>query len=689
LNCSMTRPAVILTATALLLGASAATPASAVAGQQPLGAGFDPANMDTSVRPQDDFYRFVNGGWLERVEIPADRSTYGAGGELNDKAERNVLAIIEDAVAAREGQADADLARIADLYLSFMDEVAIEAAGLAPLEGLLAEIAAIEDHAALATAFGELRARGVGARVPFSFWIDLDLADTRRYAVYFTQSGLGMPDRDYYLLDDERTVATRVAYQAYIRRLFELAGTGFDAADEAARRVLALETAIAERHWTRAARRDRQATYNPLTPRSLDELAPEFDWSRYLAAAGFGELEQFIVRELSFFPDMAELIAATPVDTWREYLRFMLLDSAAPLLSSDFVDAHFNFNSRILSGVPEQQPRWKRGVTTVERALGDAVGREYVSRHFSPESRQRMETLVGNLKAAFRQSIETLEWMSDETKVEALAKLEQFGLKIGYPDEWRDYSALAIRADDPVGNVMRANRVEYQRSLARLGGPVDPDEWFMTPQTVNAYYSPTRNEIVFPAGILQPPLFNPAADDAVNYGGIGGVIGHEISHGFDDQGRRTDGRGMLRDWWTEEDDARYRALADRLVEQYSAYEPIEGTRIDGQVSLGENIADLAGLTVAHRAYRLSLGEQDAPVIDGFTGDQRFFIGWAQVWRIQYRENALRRQLLTGPHSPGPYRVIGVLRNVDAFYEAFDIQQGDGMWHPPQERIAIW
>ena len=654
-----------------------------------LDAGIYPANMDRSLRPQDDFYNFVNGGWLASAEIPADRAVWGAGGELVEQAEKHVLAIIEDAVAARDGQTDPDLAKVADLYLSFMAEDVIEAAGLAPLAGLLAAIDAIEDHGALADAFGALRANGVGITLPMAFWVDLDMADTERYALYVTQAGLGMPDRDYYLLDNERMIETRAAYLAYIQQLFVLAGATVDDAAAAAGRVLALETELAERHWTRAARRDRQLTYNPVTLASLAEQAPDFDWSRFFAAAGVDPAHALIVRELSYFPAMAELLVATPMDTWREYLRFMALNEAAPLLPAAFVAAHFDFNSRTISGVPEMQPRWKRGVATAQRALGEAIGREYVARHFSPTARARMETLVENLTTAFRHSIDELDWMSDETKAEAQDKLASFGLKIGYPDQWRDYSALQISTDELVANVTNANRFAYERSIERLGGPVDPDEWFMTPQTVNAYYSPTRNEIVFPAAILQPPLFNPEADDAVNYGGIGGVIGHEISHGFDDQGRRTDGRGLLRDWWTEADDERYRELTDRLVEQYSAFEPLEGVNIDGRVSLGENIADLAGLTVAHRAYRLSLGDEEAPVLDGFTGDQRFFLGWAQSWRIMYREDALRRQLMTGPHSPGPYRVIGVVRNVDAFYTAFEIGPDDGMWYPPEERIAIW
>lgn len=654
-----------------------------------LASGIDPDNMNREVRPQDDFYVFVNGAWLARTEIPADQPSWGTFGQLRDSAEEHVLEIIQSAVAQREGQTDPDLAKIADLYLSYMNEQAIEAAGIAPLAERLAEIDTIEDHAGLAVAFGELHARGAGGSLPFSFWVDLDLADTERHAAYLTQAGLGMPDRDYYLLDNERMAHARDAYRAYITRLFELAGAEREVAEASAERVFTLEAALAELHWTRAERRDRQLTYNPVAASTLDELAPGFDWAAYRVAAGIAGESELILRELSYFPAMAELFASTSMESWRDYLRFKLLNSAAPLLPAPFVEAHFDFNSRTLSGVPEMRPRERRAAAAVQSALGEAVGREYVARHFSPESRERMETMVANLKVAFRQSIDELEWMSDETKAEAQDKLARFGVKIGYPNTWRDYSALEIKPDDLVGNMMRAARFNYERMIARLGAPIDRDEWFMTPQTVNAYYSPTRNEVVFPAAILQPPFFDPAADDAVNYGAIGGVIGHEISHGFDDQGRRTDGRGMLRDWWTEEDDRRYGELADRLVAQYDAFEPIEGMNINGRLSLGENIADLAGLTVAHRAYRLSLQGEDAPVIDGFSGDERFFIGWAQVWRIQFRDDALRRQLVTGPHSPGRYRVIGVVRNIDAFHETFGTAEGDAMWLPPAERIVVW
>jgi putative endopeptidase len=652
-------------------------------------AGFNIDDLDTTVRPQDDFYQFVNGGWLDRTEIPPDRPRWGTFDELIEHSEYRVRAIIEDFVAARDNPPHPDSAKIADLYLSFMDEDAVEAAGLQPLASWLERIHAVADHDALATEFGALRAQGAITSLPLSFWVDLDFADTQRYTTYFGQSGLGMPDRDYYLVDDDRLAETRQAYVRYIARLFELAGSEPGAAAQSAERVFALETSLAKLHWTRAARRDRQRTYNPVPLDSLGDAAPDFNWPAYLAAAGLDDVDEIVLREYSYFPAVTALIAATPIPTWREYLRFKLLDEAAPLLSRPFVDAHFDLHHRAISGIPEQQLREDRVVRVIEQAFGEAIGREYVARHFPPEHRARMETMVANLKAAFRESIDALEWMSEATKAEARSKLASFGVKIGYPDTWRDYGALEIHASDLVGNIHRTKRFDYERMVGRLGATVDPDEWLMTPQTVNAYYSATRNEIVFPAAILRPPFFNPTADDAINYGAIGAVIGHEISHGFDDQGRRTDGAGLLRDWWTELDDARYRSLADRLVALYGAFEPLEGVHIDGEVSLGENIADNAGLTVALRAYRRSLGEGEAPVIDGFTGEQRFFMGWAQVWRIQFRDDALRRQLMSGHHSPGRYRVIGVVRNIDAFHVAFEVREGDGMWLAPEERVAIW
>jgi len=649
-------------------------------------ADFEP---NPSLRPQDDFYAFVNSGWLARNEIPADRSTWSAFHELDEQADRQVRAIIGEIATQRDATIHPDLVKVADLYLSFMDEEAIESAGLQPINAWLERIDAIGDHEALAAAFGTLRAEGVIESLPFDYWVDLDYANSERYALYVMQSGLGMPDRDYYLLDDESMATMREAYVTYIARLFELAGADAAAAADAAGRVFGLESALAAQHWTRSARRDRKLTYNPTAVDALPGIAPGFDWPAFMAAAGLGGQDEIILRELSYFPAMATLFAATDVATWREYLRYKLLDESAPLLGKAFVEARFDFRLRALNGVPAQPERERRAAYLIDEALGEAVGREYVARHFPPEHRARMAAMVANLKIGFRRSIESLEWMSETTKAEALAKLDAVDVKIGFPDDWRDYSALEIRADDLVGNAHRARRFNYERMIGRLGGPVDRGEWFLTPQTINAFYLPTRNEIVFPAAILRPPFFNPAADDAVNYGGIGAIIGHELSHGFDDQGRRTDGKGQLRDWWSEEDDARYRELAARLVAQYSAFEPIEGTNIDGEVSLGENMADVAGLTIAHRAYRLSLDGRNAPVIDGFTGDQRFFMGWAQAWRMLYREDALRRQLASEPHSPGPYRVFGVVRNIDAFHDAFDVEEGDGMWLAPEERIAIW
>jgi predicted metalloendopeptidase len=667
--------------------AETAAPAGAI--ERPAHLGLYKENFGRDARAQDDFYLFVNGGWLDRTEIPSDRSRWGTFDELREQSTADVNALIEETAAARATTDDAEAAKIADLYASFMDEATVEAKGLTPIEPMLERIGQVSSHEELATLFGELHAAGAGSLTPMGFWMDLDFGDTERYALYFTQSGLGMPDRDYYLKDDGRFAETRTAYLAYVGKLFELAGDTPEAAAAAAERIVALETALAEPQWPRAERRDRQKTWNPTPVADLPGLAPDFPWPAFMAAAGLGSVERIVLREKSYFPAAAEVFAATPVDTWKSFLRFKVLDSTAPLLPAAFVDAHFDFRGRTLSGTPENQPRWKRAVETVEGALGEAVGRLYVAKHFSPDSKARMQTLVENLRTAFGQAIDQLDWMSEPTKVEARAKLANFGVKIGYPDKWRDYSALEIRADDLVGNVMRSRRFEYEYDISRLNGPVDRSEWGMTPQTVNAYYSPTRNEIVFPAAILQPPFFDPEADDAVNYGAIGGVIGHEFSHGFDDQGRRTDGKGLLRDWWTEEDDARYRARADRLVAQYDAYEPIEGMRINGRLSLGENIGDLAGLTMAYRAYQLSLDGGLAPVIEGYTGEQRFFLGWGQIWRTKYREDALRRQLTVGPHSPGQYRVNGIVTNMDGFFESFAVEESDAMWRAPEDRVRIW
>jgi putative endopeptidase len=647
--------------------------------------GIDTTSFDRSIRPQDDFFRFVNGSWLRRTEIPADRSSYGGFAELRDRSEQALREIVEEAMAVENAEPGSDVQKIGDLYRSFMDEATIEAAGIQPIRGELEYIGSLESHADLVQGLAHLRRLGVSA--PFAFGVGQDAKRSDRYAVYLSQSGLGLPDRDYYLREGERFEAMRAAYVDYIRTLLELAGQ--PEADAAAMRVLALETALAEHHWTRTANRDRDATYNKMSISELRESAPAFDWSGYLAAGGLADVDTVIVRQPDYLPRATELLAATQIGAIREYLAFHALDQAAPLLSSPFDDAHFEFRGRTLQGLREQRPRWKRGVGMTERAMGELVGRLYVERHFSPEAKERMGELVANLREAFRLGIENLDWMSEETKLQAQDKLARFTVKIGYPDEWEDYSDLEIRPDDLVGNMRRASQRDYRRMIERLGQPVDRGRWGMTPQTVNAYYSSTNNEIVFPAAILQPPFFNLNADDAVNYGAIGGVIGHEISHGFDDQGRKSDGEGNLRDWWTAADAERFEARAEMLVEQYSRYNPVDDLHVNGRLTLGENIGDLSGLAIAYQAYRLSLGGEEPSVIDGFTGDQRFFMGWAQVWRSKYRDEALRQQVLTDPHSPAVYRVNGVVVNLPAFYEAFNVQPGDGMYVPEEQRVKIW
>lgn len=647
-----------------------------------LGLGVDLANLDRSVRPQDDFFRFVNGGWLATNEIPADRSRWGSFDALNEAAEENVLAIIRES-AASDAPAGSDARKVGDLFRSFMDTETIEARGIAPIQPDLDRIAALRSAADLAAYWGD----PATAAAPFGFYVWQDPQQSDVYITSLTQAGLGMPDRDYYLNDEERFATTRAQYAAHIAQMFELASIEGGAA--AAQRVIALETRIARAHWTRIQNRDRNATYNKMTIAALAESAPGFNWPAYFTAGGVGEIEEIVVRQPDYMTTAAALVGGVPVRDWQDYHRYHLLRASAPYLPEAFVNAHFEFFGRALNGQPEIRARERRAVGAVEEALGMIVGKLYVERHFPPEAKARMDALVANLLAEFEVAIDGLEWMSDETKVEAQAKLAKFNTKIGYPDVWRDYSCVEIAPDDLVGNIRRAQLCEHRRTIGWLGQPVDRNEWLMTPQTVNAYYLSTMNEIVFPAAILQPPFFNVDADDAVNYGAIGGVIGHEITHGFDDQGRRSDGDGNLRDWWSAQDAEQFSARAQLMIDQYSAYEPIEGAFIQGGLSIGENIADLGGLTVAYHAYLRSLGGREAPVIDGFTGPQRVFLGWGQVWRIKYREEALRRQLVTGPHSPGEFRVRGPLSNMPEFYEAFEVQEGDGMYRPTDVRVKIW
>ena len=675
----------------LLLGCTASTRGAAptdsatATATAPRTLGVDTKNFDPGVRPQDDFFRYANGTWLKTTEMPADKGRYGSFIELRDKSEESLRVLIEESAALPDKKPGSDEQKIGDLYQSFMDTARIQALGVEPVREELGRIASLQDKKALPELFAAMARRSIP--MPFGVYVGQDAKQAERYIVYVSQSGLGLPDRDYYFKTEPRFVETRTAYLAYIETLMRLAGEKDPAG--AARAVLALETSLAEKNWDRARNRDREATYNLKSVAELDAFTPGFAWTRYITASGLEKTPGVIVRQPDYFQALNAMLASTPLPVLQQYLSFKVLDKYAPLLSQPFEEASFLFRGKVLQGLQADRPRWKRGVESTDMALGEVLGRQYVERHFSPESKVRMQQLVKNLQTSFRQGIDQLEWMSPTTKAQAQAKLAKFNVKIGYPEKWRDYSALTIDKADLVGNVKRYHEFDFRRMADKLGKPIDRLEWGMTPQTVNAYYSSTMNEIVFPAAILQPPFFDPAADDATNYGAIGGVIGHEISHGFDDQGSRSDGDGNLRDWWTAEDKAAFQQRTGRLSEQYAAFSPVPGMNVNGKLTLGENIGDLSGLTVAFKAYKLSLAGQSAPVIEGFTGDQRFFLGWAQVWRTLNREDALRQQLLTDSHSPGEYRVNGVVRNMPEFYSAFGVKEGDKAWLPPEQRVTIW
>lgn len=646
--------------------------------------GIDTDGMDTDVRPGEDFFAYVSGQWDRTTQIPADQSNYGSFLALRQLSEQRVRRLVEG-YPQGDPASDGDGAKIAALYRGFMDEAAIEEAGAQPLQPLLAAITAADDRDALAALMGA-RSGGFGGSF-FGAFVSDDQRDPDRYTLYLGQGGLGLGDRELYL--DERFAPQRERYLAYVERMLTLAG--WDAPAESAAAVMALETGMARAHWTRAESRDRDRTYNPVEVEDLPEHSPGFAWNRYFDAASLGHVERVVLRQDSAMPKLADIFAKAELDTLKAWLAFHTTDDAAQLLSSPFVDAHFEFRSKFLSGQPEQRERWKRGVAFVEAAMGEAIGRDYVALYFPPDAKAKMDVLVANVKVAMGERLRQLDWMSDDTRAEALAKLENFGLKIGHPDKWRDYSALEVRNGDLFGNARRARAFFWEDRAAKVGQPVDKGEWGMTPQTVNAYYSPVKNEIVFPAAILQPPFFDPDADPAVNYGAIGAVIGHEIIHGFDDQGRKSDGKGVLRDWWATEDAQRFEAQATRLGAQYEAYTfpQLPGMHINGRVSMGENIADLGGLTIALEAYRRSLDGKEDRVLDGFTGEQRFFMGWAQVWRIKWRDDALRQQLVNGPHSPGQIRAFAPMRNIDAWYAAFDVSEDDALYVAPEERVRIW
>ena len=646
--------------------------------------GIDTAGMDRDVRPGEDFFAYVSGNWAENTEIPSDKSMYGSFLVLRDLSEARLRQLVES-YPAGDPATGGDAAKIAALYQGFMDEAAIEAKGAQPLQASLEAIRAAGSRDELARLMGQ--ANGSYHSSFVGAWVGDDQRDPDRYVLYLNQSGLGLGDREMYL--DAKFAPQRERYQAYIAQMLGLAG--WNDPQGSAAKILAMETEIAKAHWTRAESRDRDKTYNPTTLAEMAGKAPGFPWATYFAAAGVDHADKVVLRQDSAFPKLAQIFAGTDVDTLKAWQAFRTADNAAPMLSDAFVDAHFEFRNKFLSGQPEQRARWKRGVAFAESAMGEAIGRDYVQLYFPADAKAKMDDLVANVKAAMGARLDQLDWMSPATKAEAHAKLAGFGLKIGHPDEWRDYSGLQVVAGDTFGNAQRAARFEWDYRRARIGKEVDKGEWGMTPQTVNAYYNSVKNEIVFPAAILQPPFFDPDADPAVNYGGIGGVIGHEIIHGFDDQGRKSDGEGVLRDWWTAEDAAKFEAQAAKLGAQYESYEfpQLPDMRINGKVAMGENIGDLGGLTIALEAYRRSLDGKPAPVIDGFTGEQRFFMGWAQVWRTLWRDDALRQQLVNGTHSPGHIRAFAPLRNMDAWYEAFNVTQADPLWVAPEDRVRIW
>lgn len=645
--------------------------------------GFDLNGRDTSVNPGDNFMRYANGAALDRMQIPSDRTSYGSFALLRELSDNRVKAMIEGLVARTDLAPGSDEQKIADAYRSYMDVARIEALDAQPLQPYLAAIRAADTHDKMAVYMGQSQGR-IGASI-FGTGISIDQKAPTRYVVSTGQSGIGLPNRDYYL--EARWAEKKVLYQAYVARMLGM--IGWANPEQAAADIVAFETRIAEAHWTPIQNRNRDETYNEYTIGQLAQEAPGFPWQAYYDAVGVGEVPRLIVRQDTAMPKIAAIYAETDMAVIQAWQAFHTVDDAAGRLSQRFSDAQWEFRSRDLNGQPAQRPRDKRGISFAEGMLGEAVGRQYVAEYFPAESKAKMEELVANLRRALSHRIDNLSWMSAETRAAAQEKLAKFTVKIGYPNKWRDYSALEIRPDDLFGNGERAGLFQWQYQLSRLNQPVDKDEWGMTPQTVNAYYNSANNEIVFPAAILQPPFFDPEADPAVNYGGIGGVIGHEIGHGFDDQGSKSDGDGVLRNWWTPADKSNFEALTTRLGAQYDQFEPIPGFHVQGGLTMGENIGDAAGVAVGLEAYHLSLNGQPAPVLDGVTGDQRFFYGWAQVWQSKYRDDALRNQIATDPHSPAEFRVIGPVRNVDAWYAAFDIQPGTKYYLAPEDRVRIW
>ena len=643
--------------------------------------GLDLTAGNPAVRPGDDFFAYASGRWYDSFEIPPDRASFGVFNQLDELSKQRVRELIEQA-AASQPATGTPAQKIGDYYAAFMDQAAIETNGLAPAEGDLQRIAAAATRADIAQLFGL-----PGFASLFDLDLPPDLKNPDRYSVVISQSHLGLPDRDYYLKDDPKLKELRGQYVAYIGQLLALGGIAESSAK--ANGIMAFETAAAKVQWPNEKRRDVAATYNPRTKQQLRAYAPGFQWQAFLDASCVGARQDLILSELTAIKDLADLFNHTPLPTLKAYLTFHYLSDHAPYLPKRFDEVHFAFYGQTLRGQPQQRERWKRAVDEVDDALGEQVGQLYVARYFPPESKAKMQDLVANLRAALSERIDTLDWMTPETKSRAHEKLATFTPKIGYPDVWKDYSTLQVRRDDLIGNVRRAAEWHWQYQVARLDKPVDRAEWQMTPQQINAYYNPLNNEIVFPAAILQPPFFDPNADAAVNYGAIGAVIGHEIGHGFDDQGRKFGPDGGLKDWWTQQDADVFNGRVARLIKQYNGFEALPGLKVNGANTIGENIGDLGGLNMGYHAYQLYLKGRPAPVIDGLSGDQRFFLSWAQVWRAKYREGQLRELVMSDVHSPPYFRVNGPLPNIDAWYAAFDVHPGDKLYIKPEDRVSIW
>ena len=652
-----------------------------------LSSGVEQQYFDKKIKPQQDFYQYVNGHWLKNVEIPSDMANWGAFTILRENSTSQLHNIVEELAQTKPAYGSNEQ-KVGSLYAAYMDTATLNAKGITPLQPDLAKITAVKNKKDLTVLMAEYAKTGVNS--PFDFGVMQDLKQSDQMAVMMGQSGLGLPDRDYYLKDDEKLKTAREAYVRYITTLLMLAGDSEADAAAQAQSILQLETEIAKIQWDNVQNRDLEKMYNVYKLKDMKKLVPAFDWKTYFRETGLDKkTDRIVVAQKSYFENLNNILVNTPLSTWQSYYKLHLISANAAYLSQPFDDANFEFYSKTLRGVTEQRARWKRGVDLTNSVLGESLAQVYVKKHFQAEQKQRMEKLVDNLLLAFENNLNDLDWMSDETKKQAHRKLKSFSVKIGYPNQWRNYSKLEIKDGDLIGNIARTNTFNYAFELDKLGKPVDREEWHMLPQTVNAYYNPLSNEIVFPAAILQPPFFDMNADDAVNYGAIGAVIGHEISHGFDDQGSRFDADGNMKNWWTEEDNKKFKEKTKALVEQYSQYEAIPGYFVNGELTLGENIADNSGLAVAYEAYKLSLGGKEAPVIDGFTGDQRFYFGWAQAWRTKTRPEMALQWVKTDPHSPAAIRGQVTLLNQAPFYKAFEVKEGDKMYLPEEQRVKIW